>query len=61
MMMDDSAPIHKRRKLVKTLKNVLPQKQNVVAEVCNETYSKKLLIRWRRKTASDIEKNSPAK
>ena len=35
-----SAPIYERRKLVKTYKNVLPQKRNVVAEVCGETYSK---------------------
>ena len=42
-MMDDNAPIHKRRKLVKTYieyKNVLPRKQIVVAKVCGETYSK---------------------
>ena len=39
-MMDDSAPIHERRKLVKTYKNVLPQKRIVVAKVCGETYSK---------------------
>ena len=32
--MDDSAPTHERRKLVKTYKNVLPQKQTVAAEVC---------------------------
>ena len=37
---DDSAPIHERRKLVKTYKNVLPQKRIVVAKVCGETYSK---------------------
>ena len=36
-MIDDSAPTHKRRKLFKTYKNVLPQKQIVVAEVCGET------------------------
>ena len=40
MMMDDSAPIHERRKLVKTYKNVLPRKRKVVAKVCGETYSK---------------------
>ena len=40
IMTDDSAPTHKRRKLVKTYKNVLPQKQTVVAEVSWETYSK---------------------
>ena len=39
MMMDDNALSHERRKLVKTYKNVLPQKQIVVAEVCMETYS----------------------
>ena len=37
LMMDDVAPTHKKRKLVKTYKNVLPQKWNVVTEVCWET------------------------
>ena len=37
---DDSAPTHERRKIVKTYKNVLPRKQIVVAKVCGETYSK---------------------
>ena len=40
-MMDNSASTHERRKLVKTYKNVLPQKRNVVAEACGETYLKK--------------------
>ena len=39
-MMDDNAPTHERRKLVKTNKNVLPRKRIVVAGVCGETYSK---------------------
>ena len=39
-MMDDNAPTHKRRKLVKTYNYVLPQNQMVVAEVCGETHSK---------------------
>ena len=39
-MMDDKAPTHERRKLVKTNKNVLPRKRIVVAKVCGETYSK---------------------
>ena len=43
VMMDDSAPIHERRKLVKIYKNVLPQKRTMVAKVCGETYSKKWL------------------
>ena len=33
VMMDDSAPTHEGRKLVKTYKNVLPQKQTVVADI----------------------------
>ena len=33
VMMDDNAPTHERRKLVKTYKNVFPRKQTVVAEV----------------------------
>ena len=40
VLMDDSAPIHERRTLVKTYKIVLPRKRIVVAEVCGETYSK---------------------
>ena len=40
VMMEDSAPTHERRKLVKTYKNVLPRKRTVVAEVSGETYSK---------------------
>ena len=41
MMMDDSAPTHERKKLVKAYKNVFPQKHTAVAKVCGETYSKK--------------------
>ena len=52
--MDDSAPTHKRRKLVKTYKNVLPRKRTVVAEVSGETYSKKSDKKWSRKTATDV-------
>ena len=40
MMIDDNAPTHKRRKLVKIYKNVLPWKQTVVAEVGGETSKK---------------------
>ena len=40
VIMDDSAPIHERRKLVKTYKDVLSRKRIVVAKVCGETYSK---------------------
>ena len=54
MMMDDSAPIHERRKLVKTYKNVLPRKRIVVAKVCGETYSKKIK-RWSRKTTTNVK------
>ena len=52
--MDDSAPIHERRKLVKTYKNVLPRKRIVVAKVCGGTYSK-TIKRWSRKTATNIK------
>ena len=41
MMMDDIAPKHEGSKHVKTFKNVLHQKQTVVAEICWETYSTK--------------------
>ena len=55
-MMDDNAPTHKRRKLVKTYKNVLPQKQIVVAKVCGETYSKiKMIKRLSRKTTTNVK------
>ena len=40
VMMDDSAPTHKRKKLVKAYKNELPRKWTVVAEVCGATYYK---------------------
>ena len=50
-MMDDSASTHNRRKLVKIYKTVLTQKQTVVAEVCRETYSPKMIKRWSSKTA----------
>ena len=39
-MMEDNAPTHETMKLVKTYKNVLCQKQIVIAGVCGETYSK---------------------
>ena len=39
-MMDDSVPTHKRRKVIKTYKNKITQKWNVVADICGETYSK---------------------
>ena len=55
VMMDDNASTHKRRKLVKTYKNVLPRNQIVVAEVCGETDSKKDK-RWSRKTARNVKK-----
>ena len=54
MMMDDRAPIHERRKLVKTYKNVLPRQQIVVAKVCGETYSKNDKKKWSRKTATNV-------
>ena len=58
MMMDDSAPTHKRMKLVETYKNVLPRKWTVVAEVCGETYSKndEKIYSFSRITATDIKK-----
>ena len=39
MMIDGSAPIHKKRNLVKIYKNVLPRKRTVVVEVYGKTYS----------------------
>ena len=58
MKMDDSAPVHERRKLVKTYKNVLPRKRIVVAKVCGETYSI-MMKRWSRKTATNVKKINP--
>ena len=45
MMMDDSAPTHERRKLVKTYKIVLPQKQT----------GPKMIKRWSRKTSTNVK------
>ena len=53
MMMEHSALTHKRRELVKTYQNMLIQKWTVVAKVCGETYSNNV-IKWSRKTATDI-------
>ena len=53
MIMDCSAPTHGGKKLVKTYKNVLPQKRTLVAEVCGETYSKNVK-KLSRKTATDV-------
>ena len=44
MMMDDSAPTHEKRKLIKTYKKDLPQKQTVFGKVYGESYSKKKVI-----------------
>ena len=40
MMIDDSAPTHGRRKLVKTYYNLLSQNRTVVLKVSEETYTK---------------------
>ena len=40
VMMDDSAPTHKRRQLVRTYKNNYVPLKTVAAEVSGETYSK---------------------
>ena len=56
VMMEDNAPTHKRRKLVKTYKKGLPLKWIVAAKVCGETYSKKDK-RWSRKTATNVNIN----
>ena len=55
--MHDNAPIHVRRKLVKTYKNVLPRKQIVVAKVCEETYSK--MMKRSRKIATNVKTLTP--
>ena len=55
-MMNDNAPTHKRRQLIKTYKNVLPQKRIVVAKVCGETYSKNDK-QWCRKTDANVKNN----
>ena len=58
LMMDDSAPTHERRKLIKTYKKiVLLQKRPIAAEVCGETYSKNDINRWSRKTCTEVKDN----
>ena len=59
-MMDDSAPMHERKKLVETHKNVLPRKQTVAAVVCGEIYSNKKK-RWSREMVTDVTKYKPCK
>ena len=54
MMVDESAPTHKKRKLVKTYKNVLPKKRTVGAEVSREIYSRKCDENGSRKTSTDV-------
>ena len=39
---------------LKPTKNVLPKKRTVFDKVSGETYSKKKLIEWSRKTATDV-------
>ena len=57
MMMNNSAPTHKRRKLVKTYKkNVLPKKRTVVAKVCGENYSKKKKKKTRGQRPNESQK-----
>ena len=52
MMMDDSAPTHERRKLVKTYKNVLPQNGLWLLKYARPT--PKNIIKWSRKMATDV-------
>ena len=53
VMMDDSAPMHKKMKLIKTYKTMLHRKRTVVAELCWETYSKNV-TKWSIKAATGI-------
>ena len=46
---------HKRRKLVKTYKNRLPQKRTMIAKVCREIYSKKMIKSLSRKMTIDVK------
>ena len=58
VMMDESAPTHERRKLVKTYKKcVLPQKRTVAAKVSRETYYKndKKKDRVKKKTVTNVK------
>ena len=50
MMMDDSAPTHERRKLIKTYRYML-KKQTVVVEVSREETTLENVIKWSRKIA----------
>ena len=51
VIMDDNAPTHKRRKLVKNYKNVLLQKRIVVAG----RPTPKMIKRWSRKTDTNVK------
>ena len=55
-MVDDIALTDKRRILIKTYKNVIPQKQTVVAEVGRDLLQK-MIEKWSRKTATGLTKN----
>ena len=58
VMIDVSAPMHEKRKLVISYKNVLPRKRTVVAEVCEERdLLQKIMKKWRSKTATDVNNN----
>ena len=52
-MMDDSMPTQERRKLVKTYKNVLPQKRTVVVKYAGRSTPNNV-IKLSRKTATDV-------
>ena len=53
MMMDYSATTHERRKVVKTYKNMLPQKQTVVVKYAGRPTPNNV-IKLSRKTATDV-------
>ena len=55
MMMDDCAQTHKRRKLVKTYKIVLPRNRLWLLKYIWGDLLKKMTKIWSRKTATDVK------
>ena len=54
VMMNDSAPIHERRKLVKTYKNVLLKNGLWLLRYAGRP-TPKMIKRWSRKTATNVK------
>ena len=55
MMMDDSAPIHERRKLVKTYKKMCSLENGLWLLRYAGRPTPKMIKRWSRKTATNVK------